>query len=238
MVSESSSRVAEIDEPTALTCVPGASQARSTIGSRAEVAVTTTSASRSASSALAAASTGNGASDSATSASTASGVRLHTRARSNRPSAAIASRCERACTPAPRIASSFASGLARARVATAETAAVRMAVTAEPSSTARSWPVSPSKSSTPPWWASRPFAGFPGKMQTAFRPYEVPGSERCAGIRPNRLSSSGGRMAQRSGCHIRPRAKSESVSCMSSMQSPIGSSRRTSSWERTSSSVI
>ena len=49
-----------------------------------------------------------------------------------------------------------------------------MAVTAEPSSSARSWPVSPSKSSTPPWWASRPFAGFPGKMQTAFRPYEVP----------------------------------------------------------------
>ena len=55
MVAPSSSRVVGMLEPTALTCVPGASQARSTIGSRAVVAVTTTAASRSASSTDAAA---------------------------------------------------------------------------------------------------------------------------------------------------------------------------------------
>ena len=54
-VAPSSSRVVGMLEPTALMCAPGANQPRSTIGSRAVVAVTTTSASRNASSTDAAA---------------------------------------------------------------------------------------------------------------------------------------------------------------------------------------
>ena len=51
--------------------------------------------------------------------------------------ARIASRCEFACTPAPKTTSRWASGAARNRVASAETAAVRIAVSDDPSITAR-----------------------------------------------------------------------------------------------------
>ena len=56
-----------------------------------------------------------------------------------------------------------------ARVASAVTAAVRIDVTAQPLRIAVGRPVSPSKSATMPWWASRPSRGLPGKMQTALR---------------------------------------------------------------------
>ena len=121
-----------------------------TTGSREDVAVTTTSAPRTASSAVAVASTGNGAVASAAKARACSGVRLQTRARANGLTFAIACRCDRAWTPEPRIASSCASSRASIRVATAETAAVRISVTADASSSARGAPVSPSNSSTPP----------------------------------------------------------------------------------------
>ena len=170
IVAESSSRAVGIEEPTALTWVPGANHSRSTIGSRAEVTVTTTSAPRTAASALSTASTGNGASAPAAKASACAGVRLQTRACSNEWARVIASRWARACTPEPRIASTCESGRARARVATAETAAVRIDVTAEASTSARSSPVSPSKSMTPPWCGSSPRNGLPGKMQTVFKP--------------------------------------------------------------------
>ena len=56
------------------------------------------------------------------------GVRLKTTTRSKSRTARIASRCERAWIPAPRIASVRASARASRRVATPETAAVRTAV--------------------------------------------------------------------------------------------------------------
>ena len=82
----------------------------------------------------------------------------------------IASRCDFACTPAPRIASVCASSRASSFVATAETAAVRMAVIAEAFMTASSSPVSPLCRSTAPRCVSRPRAGLPGKTQTSFSP--------------------------------------------------------------------
>ena len=60
------------------------------------------------------------------------------------------------------------SGRASSRVATAETAAVRIAVIAPAFTSARVAPVSPSKSATKPWWLSSPRAAFPGTTQTVF----------------------------------------------------------------------
>jgi hypothetical protein len=59
---------------------------------------------------------------------------------------------------------------ARSRVASAETAAVRIAVTAVPFMRARSSPVSPSKRATAPWWGSICRSALPGKIPIAFRP--------------------------------------------------------------------
>ncbi len=64
--------------------------------------------------------------------------------------------------------SSRASSRASNRVATAETAAVRIAVIAEAFISARTSPVSPSKSVTVPWCASSPRFGLSGKTQTVF----------------------------------------------------------------------
>ena len=58
--------------------------------------------------------------------------------------------CALACTPVPMTASSAASGLASSSVATTETAAVRISVTAEAFSSATGSPVSPLDSSTTP----------------------------------------------------------------------------------------
>ena len=58
--------------------------------------------------------------------------------------ARIASMCEVACTPAPKTTSRWASSDASRRVASADTAAVRIAVSAEPSITAFTDCVAPS----------------------------------------------------------------------------------------------
>ena len=63
-----------------------------------------------------------------------------------------------------------ASSRASAPAATPETAAVRTAVTADALTKASGSPVSALKSSTAPWWESRPRAALPGKTQMAFRP--------------------------------------------------------------------
>ncbi len=68
------------------------------------------------------------------------------------------------------IARTSASGAASSEVATAETAAVLISVTAEAFSTATGSPVRELDSSTMPWWLSRPTAGLPGVMQIAFSP--------------------------------------------------------------------
>ncbi len=84
--------------------------------------------------------------------------------------AAIAIRCDLACTPVPTIASTSASGVASSDVATAETAAVLISVTAEAFSTASGWPVCGLDSSTMPWWLSRPEAGLVGVTLIALSP--------------------------------------------------------------------
>ena len=106
------------------------------------------------------------------------GVRLQARTSSNGSTARIASRCERPWVPEPRIASVRLSGRASSRVATAVTAAVRMAVIAPALTSARVSPVSPSKSATNPWWLSSPRAAFPGAMQTVLSAYTEPSPPR------------------------------------------------------------
>jgi hypothetical protein len=68
------------------------------------------------------------------------------------------------------MASVVASGRASASVATADTAAVRISVTAEGLAIASGCPVRPSNSSTAPWCESRPIAVLPGCTHTAFSP--------------------------------------------------------------------
>ena len=112
------------DAPTALTCVPGASQSSSTIGSRAAVAVHTMSAPSSASSIEAATSEWV----SSARASAWAGLRLQIRMIGSSITVCIASTWERPCTPDPSTATVRASLRASAFVAAAETAAVRISV--------------------------------------------------------------------------------------------------------------
>jgi len=151
--------------PTTLTCAPSFSHSRRSTGSTELVAVTTTSASRTASSALPTASTPDSAASASACVAVGEKIRIWSKSRTSR----IASRCVRACTPAPRMPSSRASSRASSRVATADTAAVRIAVIAEAFMIARVSPVSPSKSVTVPWCASRPRLGLSGKTHTVFR---------------------------------------------------------------------
>jgi len=74
----------------------------------------------------------------------------------------------------------------------------------------------------------QPRAGLPGRCDR-LEAVGGSGEERCAAISPIRLCSSGGRTTKRSGCQLRPRARSPSASAISSMHSSIGSSRFTSS---------
>ncbi len=168
--------------PTALTWVPGASQSRCSTGTGELVAVTTMPAPATASRALSqAVMTGiwparafpgpvsrPGAVPASGAARPGPDPAILTSARGRL--AAIARRCDLAWTPVPMIASTSASGLARASVATAETAAVLISVTAEAFSTASGSPVCGLDSSTTPWWLSRPAAGLPGMMQIALSP--------------------------------------------------------------------
>ena len=68
-------------------------------------------------------------------------VRPETKTRESERTREIISTCARACTPVPKMPRVRASGRARWRVATAEPAAVRAAVRAEPSMTASGIPV-------------------------------------------------------------------------------------------------
>ena len=63
-------------------------------------------------------------------------------------------------------------------MATAVTAAVRIAVIAPALTSPRTCPVSPSKTATKPWWLSSPRSRFPGAMQTVFSEYTGAGSLR------------------------------------------------------------
>ena len=197
-------------EPTAFTCVPGASHSRRRIGSCALVQVHTTSAPW----------------------STASAVppsrRLHDRISTSPSTARIASAWERACTPAPRIATVRAPGRASARVATAETAAVRISVIGEAFRIACNSPVSPSWRRTAPWCASSPRAELPGAITISFSDHVDPSPLLWAGMKPIRLSAPGGRVTNRSGWCSSPRASARRTFSIASMHSSIGSSRRTS----------
>ena len=138
----SSSRRVGTQAPTAFTWAPSAIHAPWTTGAADEVTVQTMWAPSTAARTDGAASTGTPWRSDASSAKrrARSASRPHTRTRRIGRTSSIASRCVRACTPVPTIASSVASSRARARVATADAAAVRMAVTAVASTTASSRP--------------------------------------------------------------------------------------------------
>ena len=97
------------------------------------------------------------------------------------------------------MASVRTSSRASSRVASADTAAVRISVIADASRIALGTPVSPSKSVTVPWWASRPRLGLPGKMQTALSENSGRAPPRCAGMSPINPSDPGGTLTDRSG---------------------------------------
>lgn len=110
-----------------------------------------------------------------------SGLRPKTRARRMGRATRIASKCVRAWTPVPMTARSAASSRASRRVATPETAAVRIAVMELASMTASSRPRSHSKSSTAPWWESSSVPWLPGKAVMALTPTAW-GEARYAGM--------------------------------------------------------
>jgi hypothetical protein len=127
-------------------CTPGDSHSPSSTGVCEVVAVTNTSAPRTASSAEAAARMP------CSSANARARRGLHTLTSRNSRTSRSASRWLRACTPEPMIASTEALDLARRSVATAETAAVRTSVMSRPSMVTRGSPVSGLKSSMVAWW--------------------------------------------------------------------------------------
>src|SRR6266536_3439719 len=186
--SVDSSRTVGRQAPTAFTCAPGASMPPVTTGSTLATAVQTRLAPSSASATDSRTSTGGPKRSPAHSASALAWawVRLQTRMRSSRRTAAIASRWLRAWVPAPTIARSRASEAASARVATADTAPVRISVIAAASSTAVGTPVWGSNMVTVPWWVSRPRAGFPGWMVTVLipKPRSGPAHAGMAAIMP------------------------------------------------------
>ena len=146
-------------------CTPSSSQSRRRIGSRELVAVTMMSAPLTASSTESTTRTPLPAS-----ASAFSRVRLTMRTSSMLRTSGIASRCDSPCTPAPMMASVCAFSRASSFVATAETAAVRMAVIADAFMTASNWPFSPSCSSTAPRCVSRPRGGIAGEDADLLQP--------------------------------------------------------------------
>ena len=154
------------------------------IGSAARVAVTITSASRTASSAR--------APPPRRPAMPARASRLQTTTRSKSRTARIASRCDAPWMPAPRIASIFASSRASSRVATPETAAVRIAVIAPAFMTARGLAgLAVEERDEPLMRVEARARCSPGRSQPPSARRAAPSPPRCAGIRPIRLGSSG-----------------------------------------------
>ena len=146
-----------------------------------------------------------------------------------------ASRCDRAWTPAPRIASDVESSRASARVAEAVTAAVRISVIADASRIAVGTPVSPSNRVTIPWWASRPRAGLARIRQIALSAntaLSAPWSPRQPGINPISPAAPGGNITDRSGMNASPRAWAASTAVIACSHSSGGSDSSTSAWLR------
>ncbi len=186
----------------ALMCAPGEIHSRRNTGSREVVAVTIRSAPRTAASTLATGSieTADCGCISLAKFFAFSKLRAAMRTRLSGRAQIIADRCERACTPAPIMARSHASSRDKRRVASPLTAAVRIAVIAEALTTASNSPVSPSKSITPPWWASFPIAALPGKTQIAFKPNNGDGLAQKVGIIANTPLTPVGLKIVRNGC--------------------------------------
>ena len=156
----------------AQTVAPGRTSVPSKTGVCDDVAVTMTSASRTASALLAAGTTrrGSAASISAANRRRAASSRPYTAtSRSCGQAACIASSWVAARPPVPKSAPRSASGRASARRAAPAAAAVRSWVTQVPSSRAQRTPVAPSISRTWAWELGSPWARLPGKTSTTFR---------------------------------------------------------------------
>src|SRR5829696_2978815 len=217
--------------PTELTWAPGASQPSRRIGSRASVQQATTSAPATASSKLP---TARAAGCRSARASARPGVREATRTSRKPRTSGNASRWERPCTPAPRMASTAASGRARAPAATAAAAPVRAAVMRVPSRTARGVPSAGSNRATSAWWEGRPRPWLPGKTLTSLAPRATP--SRCTGMAPRIPPSADA--TTRGGTDARPALKLRRASARAASSASRSSSRVTSASLSTSTSAI
>src|SRR5262245_23334092 len=147
----------------------------------------------------------------------------------------IARRCACACTPEPMMATVEASSRASARVATPDTAAVRVLVMAVPSSMAATPPCSLSKISTAPWCESNSVPWLPGKTVTSLAPNTPsPSTSTKPGMAAKKFSVLGIRITVRSGSAASPRARDASAEAITSTQASIGRRRSISDCEMTS----
>ena len=117
-------------------------------------------------------------------------------------------------------------------MATALTAAVRTAVTADASRIAVGTPIAPSNSVTVPWWESSPRAGLPGITHSDLSANTGSSPPRHAGISPMNPGASANLTTERSGMCASPRACAASTSAIASAHSSGGSASITSSWLR------
>ncbi len=114
-------------------------------------------------------------------------------------------------------------------MATALTAAVRTAVTADASRIAVGTPVAPSNRVTVPWWVSSPRAGLPGIRHSVLSANTGSSPPRHAGISPMNPAAPSNRTTDRSGICAWPRACAASTSAIASAHASGGSAAITSS---------
>src|SRR4051794_16308136 len=136
-----------------------------------------------------------------------------------------ASRCARACTPVPRIASVDESGRASSRTDSAEAAAVRIAVIAVPSSSASGRPLAGSNMTITAWWVGS--LVLPGKSVTNLLA-SAPAEGVKPGIAASSPSGSATRAPTRLGTEARPALRSAMALATASIISATSSSSSTS----------
>ena len=194
MAALSSSRQVGRGAPTAATKAPGLSQAPCSTGSLALVTVHTMSAPRTASSALVQARPPMSRAHCCALAA----VGLHTRISDTSRTARSICAWLRASTPLPSMATTWGVRGTSTSAATAEAAAVRMAVMVLPSITASVWPVTGSISTMVLSSVGKPFCALPG---TSVMSLVLSASPSWAGFKNSRpsLDASPMGMTMRSG---------------------------------------
>ena len=207
MAASSSSRQVGRGAPTAATKAPGWSHSPSSTGALALVTVHTMSAPRTACSALAQATPPM----SSAHALALAALGLHTRISDTSRTARSMCAWLRASTPLPSMATTCGLRGTSASAATAEAAAVRIAVMVLPSITARVWPVAGSISTMVLSSVGKPFWALPG---TRVMSLVLSASPSCAGLRNSRplAEASPMGMTVRKGCSTWPSVKATRAS--------------------------